>query len=83
MRSTSTIAAIRWAATLGADPARLFALADAIRCGLRFLAAYVAGFETETSMARAVHFHHYTKGWHPTVTLGVSAAAAASARGWD
>ena len=42
-----------------------------------FLAAYVAGFETETRIARAVNFHHYDKGWHPTATMGVFGAAAA------
>src|SRR4029077_14364399 len=42
-----------------------------------FLAAYVAGFETETRLGRGVHFHHYEKGWHPTATLGVFGAAAA------
>jgi hypothetical protein len=48
----------------------LFALADAMPVsGRDFLAAYVAGFETETRIARAVNFHHYDKGWHPTATL--------------
>jgi 2-methylcitrate dehydratase PrpD len=43
-------------------------LADAMPVsGRDFLAAYVAGFETETRIARAVNFHHYDKGWHPTV----------------
>jgi 2-methylcitrate dehydratase PrpD len=56
----------------------LFALADAEDCdGKAFIAAYVAGFETETRIARGVHFHHYEKGWHPTATLGVFGATAA------
>jgi 2-methylcitrate dehydratase PrpD len=56
----------------------LFALADQGDCtGQAFIAAYVAGFETETRIARGVHFHHYEKGWHPTATLGVFGAAAA------
>ncbi|HZK89053.1 MAG TPA: MmgE/PrpD family protein [Stellaceae bacterium] len=56
----------------------LFALADTEDCdGRAFVAAYVAGFETETRIARGVHFHHYEKGWHPTATLGVFGAAAA------
>jgi 2-methylcitrate dehydratase PrpD len=56
----------------------LFALADSRDCdGRAFIAAYVAGFETETRIARGVHFHHYEKGWHPTATLGVFGAAAA------
>lgn len=46
--------------------------------GLRFLAAYVVGVETEIRLARAVHPHHYDKGWHPTATLGVFGAAAAA-----
>jgi 2-methylcitrate dehydratase PrpD len=56
----------------------LFALADTEDCdGRAFVAAYVAGFETETRIARGVHFHHYEKGWHPTATLGVFGATAA------
>ena len=56
----------------------LFSLADSRDCcGRAFIAAYVAGFETETRIARGVHFHHYEKGWHPTATLGVFGAAAA------
>jgi 2-methylcitrate dehydratase PrpD len=56
----------------------LFALADSQDCdGKAFIAAYVAGFETETRIARGVHFHHYEKGWHPTATLGVFGATAA------
>ncbi len=56
----------------------LFALADSRDCdGKAFIAAYVAGFETETRIARGVHFHHYEKGWHPTATLGIFGATAA------
>jgi 2-methylcitrate dehydratase PrpD len=72
--------------TLGGHPSTpllsgLFALADAAPVsGRNFIAAYVAGFETETRIARAVNFHHYEKGWHPTATLGVFGAAAAAAR---
>ena len=56
----------------------LFALADTQDCaGAGFIAAYVAGFETETRIARGVHYHHYEKGWHPTATLGVFGATAA------
>src|SRR6516225_2267376 len=53
--------------TLGGHPSvpilpGLFALADAMPVsGRDFLAAYVAGFETETRIARAVNFHHYDK----------------------
>src|SRR5262245_42478788 len=69
--------------TLGGHPSvpilpGLFALADAMPVrGRDLIAAYVAGFETETRIARAVNLHHYDKGWHPTATLGVFGAAAA------
>ena len=56
----------------------LFALAETQECsGADFIAAYVAGFETETRIGRGVHLHHYEKGWHPTSTLGVFGATAA------
>lgn len=42
--------------------------------------AYVTGVEVETRLARGLLPHHYEKGWHPTATLGVFGAAAASAR---
>jgi len=70
--------------TLGGHPSApvlpgIFALADAHKVsGADFLAAYIAGFETETRLAHAVNFHHYDKGWHPTATLGVFGAAAAA-----
>lgn len=48
--------------------------------GRDLLTAFIAGFETETRLARGVNFHHYEKGWHPTATLGVFGVAAASAR---
>ena len=42
--------------------------------------AYIAGFEAETRIAMGVHMHHYTKGWHPTATLGIFGAIAACGR---
>ncbi len=72
--------------TLGGHPSApvlpaLFALADASPVnGRDFMTAYVVGFETLTRIARAVNFHHYDKGWHPSATLGVFGACAASAR---
>ncbi len=72
--------------TIGGHPSvpilpALFALADARGAtGRDFINAYVAGFETETRIARGVQLHHYEKGWHPTATLGVFGAAAACAR---
>lgn len=60
--------------------AGLLALAQAHGAsGREFVAAYVAGIETESRIAAAVHFHHYEKGWHPTSTLGVFGAAASAA----
>ena len=69
--------------TLGGHPSApilpaLFALAETRDAdGRAFIAAFVAGFETETRIARGVNFFHYEKGWHPTATLGVFGAAAA------
>ena len=67
--------------TLGGHPSApilpaLWALAPGVS-GRAFIAAYAAGVECETKIARAVHFHHYEKGWHPTSTLGTFGAAAA------
>ena len=45
--------------------------------GARVIQSYVVGVETEIRLARAVNFHHYDIGWHPTATLGVFGAAAA------
>jgi 2-methylcitrate dehydratase PrpD len=58
----------------------LLALAEAEKLdGRAVLTAYAVGVETEIRLARAVHFHHYDKGWHPTATLGAIGAAAAAA----
>jgi 2-methylcitrate dehydratase PrpD len=70
--------------TLGGHPSApilpaLFALADERPTdGRAFITAYVAGFETECKLALGVNFHHYSKGWHATATLGVHGAAAAA-----
>ncbi len=72
--------------TIGGHPTApilpaLFALADDVGAGGReFIAAYVAGFETECKIGMGVHFYHYTHGWHPTATLGVFGSAAACAK---
>jgi 2-methylcitrate dehydratase PrpD len=69
--------------TLGGHPSApilpaLFALAETrVVDGRAFIAAYVAGWETETRIARGINFHHYEKGWHPTATIGVFGSAAA------
>ena len=48
--------------------------------GRDLILAYVLGVEVMTRLARAVNFHHYDKGWHPTTTLGIFGTAAASSR---
>ena len=45
--------------------------------GAALVQAYVVGIETEIRLARAVNFHHYDKGWHPTATLGIFGTVAA------
>jgi len=47
--------------------------------GRDLLLAHTVGFETGTRIGRAVNFHHYEKGWHPTSTLGTFAVIAACA----
>jgi 2-methylcitrate dehydratase PrpD len=60
--------------------APIFALGEQLKVsGRRALAAYIIGVETEVRLSRAVNFHHYDKGWHPTATLGTFGAAAAAA----
>jgi len=60
--------------------APLFALADERGLtGRQIIDAYVVGIEVEHRFARAVHPHHYDKGWHPTATLGIFGTAAACA----
>jgi 2-methylcitrate dehydratase PrpD len=59
--------------------AMLFALAEERGgTGEDIIASYVIGVEVIIRLARAVNFHHYDKGWHPTATLGVFGAAAAA-----
>src|SRR5690606_38741773 len=48
--------------------------------GKELITAYVAGIETECKLSLGVNFYQYTHGWHPTSTIGVFGAAAASAR---
>lgn len=72
--------------TLGGHPSApilpaLWALAEARGAsGNDVLTAYAVGVEVETKIGRAVNFHHYEKGWHPTATLGTFGAAAACAK---
>jgi len=59
----------------------LIALADETGAtGRDFIAAFVAGFETECKIGMGVHLYHYTHGWHPTATLGTFGSAAACAK---
>jgi 2-methylcitrate dehydratase PrpD len=59
----------------------LIALAESLGSSGRDLAvAYVVGYETECRIARAVHFHHYDKGWHPTATVGIFGTVAGASR---
>jgi 2-methylcitrate dehydratase PrpD len=56
----------------------LFAVAEERHLsGRAVIDAYVVGIETEIRIARAVNFHHYDKGWHPTATLGIFGTVAA------
>ncbi|HET7160032.1 MAG TPA: MmgE/PrpD family protein, partial [Burkholderiales bacterium] len=72
--------------TLGGHPSApilpaLFAIADEIGAtGRDFLTAYIAGFETECKISLGVNLYQYTRGWHPSTTIGVFGAAAACAR---
>jgi 2-methylcitrate dehydratase PrpD len=72
--------------TMGGHPsapviAALLALGEQLHAsGRDLLAAYVVGVETEAHLARGLLPVHYTKGWHPTATLGAFGAAAACGR---
>jgi len=48
--------------------------------GESLLDAYVAGFEIEGRLGRAMNPSHYERGWHCTSTLGTVGAAAAASR---
>lgn len=61
-------------------PALLAVAEESGGSGRAVLDAYVIGFEVATRLASAVHYEHYEKGWHPSATLGVFGATAATAR---
>jgi len=64
----------------------LLALAEWRRSSPRaFIAAFVAGFETECRIGLLVNPGHYAEGWHATGTLGTfgSAASCAHLQGLD
>jgi len=58
-------------------PAILALAEDTNATGKEIMHAYVVGFETQARLGKAVHLHHYEKGWHPTSTLGTFGATAA------
>lgn len=59
----------------------VLAVGEQIDAGGRdLLAAFVAGFETESRIGAAVSPGHYDAGFHATATLGTLGAAAGSAR---
>jgi 2-methylcitrate dehydratase PrpD len=58
----------------------LLALAEARQAsGAAFTAAYIAGFEVQSRIARAIQPHHAEKGWFPGGTIGVFGTAAGCA----
>jgi 2-methylcitrate dehydratase PrpD len=48
--------------------------------GMRFLEAFLTGFEVECKIAEAIHPHHYKKGFHSSGTVGTFGAMAATAK---
>lgn len=60
-------------------PALLALGEEHARSGQDILWSYVVGVEVQIRLARALGFHHYDKGWHPTATIGTFGAAAAVA----
>jgi 2-methylcitrate dehydratase PrpD len=66
-----------FASSIGGHPSvtlvpAILALGDSMDIsGRQAICAYVAGFEAESRIGRAVNPHHYDKGWHPTATLGI------------
>lgn len=59
----------------------LFALGESRHLpGRALLEAYVAGFELEAALGRAIAPDHYERGWHATATVGSLGAAAAACR---
>lgn len=66
--------------TVALVPALLAVAEESGGSGRAILEAYVIGFEIATRLASAVHYEHYEKGWHPSATLGVFGATAATAR---
>lgn len=59
----------------------LLALAETLRLPAGpVLDAYAIGVEVTGVMGKALNMTHYERGWHPTATIGILAAAASAAR---
>ncbi|MCC7425348.1 MAG: MmgE/PrpD family protein [Alphaproteobacteria bacterium] len=59
----------------------LLALAEQEKAsGAALIDALILAFDAQEAIAEGVNFGHYAKGWHTTLTLGVTATAAAAAR---
>lgn len=59
----------------------VLALAEEIEAsGVDCLDAYLVGFEVMSRLGEAMNLVHYQRGWHTTLSLGSSAAAAACGR---
>jgi 2-methylcitrate dehydratase PrpD len=59
----------------------LFALAEARGLsGTAVAEAYIAGFEVQARLCKAMNPQHYAAGWHSTGTVGTVGAAAAAAK---
>lgn len=48
--------------------------------GIKFLEAFLTGFEVECKIAEAIDPSHYKKGFHTSGTIGTFGAAAAVAK---
>lgn len=48
--------------------------------GVELMNAYLAGFEIESRVCRAINEAHYDRGWHTTKTVGILGATMAVAR---
>jgi 2-methylcitrate dehydratase PrpD len=66
-------------------PAVLAVAEDCGASGEETLVAYVAGFEVEARLGAVMGLGHYSRGWHPTATLGTLGATVAAGllRGLD
>lgn len=59
----------------------LWALGESLGAsGRDLILAYVAGFEVESKLARAIQFGHFERGWHSSATQGAVGGAAACAK---